>query len=74
MIDEVKMRLKKSAEPSKRKNDKVIASDSTANNEEKAEGRRFILIKNSHFPSSRGFPFFLRWNPKSSLTVSCPNL
>jgi hypothetical protein len=29
MIDEVKMRLKKSARSSKRKNDKAIASDST---------------------------------------------
>jgi hypothetical protein len=28
MVDEVKMRLKKSAEPPKRKNDKAIASDS----------------------------------------------
>jgi hypothetical protein len=45
----------------------------TANNEEKAEGRRFISIKNSHF-LLRKVSLFLRWNPKSSLTVPCPNL
>jgi hypothetical protein len=28
-----------------------------ANNEEKAQGRRFISIQLSAFPSSQGFPF-----------------